>query len=232
MVAMHADVAILLTRGTDRPRAIDTLREVGRLLKKHRIKMEPVICDLWETNGVVNTIGGIVSAAPAHTYFFNASVGPKPACIAGVVSASFWPVQAYYVAADYDTPPVRWEHDHRVKGQPRFFTALSAEGPDEGSMAVMTYLVGRGQAARKKEVIQSMENQGLIGSRSNRAASPQALHGQLDTILWRLERWGFVRLDGHGKSLRISLTEHGKGGYVMFHHRTYHREAPKVLKTG
>ena len=230
MVAMEADVALLLMRSTtDRPQAMETFDEVSRLLQENHVKTEPVYCDLWDTNDVVNTLGGIFSGAPAHSYFFNASTGPKPACIAGVVAASFWPVETYYVAADYDSPVVRGVLDFRVRGPPRFFTALSVEGPDPGSMAVMTHLVKRGEPVRKKELIAAMETQGLIGSGSDRASTPQALHGQIDSILWRLERWGFVNLSGHGKGLRISLTEHGKGGYLMFHHRIYPRTLPKAL---
>jgi len=230
MVSMHADIALLLMRSTtDRQRAMETFHEVSRLLDAKGVRVEPVYCDLWDTNDVVNTLGGIFSAAPAHSYFFNASTGPKPACIAGVVAASYWPVQTYYVAADYDAPIVHGAQDYPVKGQPSFFTALSVEGPDSGSMAVMTHLVKRGEPVRKKDLIAAMETQGLIGLRSQRAATPQALHGQVDTILWRLEKWGFVQLSGHGKGLRISLTEHGKGGYLMFHHRIYPRTLPKAL---
>jgi hypothetical protein len=232
IVDMHADIGILLMRSsTDRPRALQTAQEATKLLRKKNIKTEQVNCDLWDTNDVVNVIGGILSAVPSHDYFFNASTGPKPSCIAGVVAASFWPLKAYYVAADYDHPGVRWEEDRKVRGSPRFFTALSAEGPDQGAMAVMTQLVTRGEPVRKKELIEAMKSEGLIGAASKRASSPQALHGQLDSILWRLERWGFVRLVGHGKSLRISLTEHGKGGFLMFHHRIYPRTPPKLLIT-
>jgi hypothetical protein len=230
LVSMHAEIAILLMRSwTDRPRALETLQQVTRLLKQKHIRTESVSCDLWDTNDVVNTIGGIMSAVPAHDYYFNASTGPKPSCIAGVLAASFWPVKTYYVAADYGRPGVRWDEDRHVKGPPKFFTALSTEGPDAAAMAVMTQLVTRGEPVRKKDLIEAMTKEGLIGAASQRASSPQALHGQVDSILWRLEKWGFVRLAGHGKALRISLTEHGKGGYLMFHHRIYPRTPPRVL---
>lgn len=227
-VALHADRAVLLTHSaTDRAR--DSLEEVRTRLTKNKIRSLTVLCDIWDTSAVVGEIGGIVAAAPGQDYFFNVSTGPKTACIAGALAATFWNVRPYYQPVDYSRKALPGEGDHPVAGLPRFLTTFAAEPLDVPAMAALSFLVAEAGPVSKAGLLNHMTSSGIVKAKPTSKAVPQALHGQLDTILSRLEAWGFAKRLGRGRGTRIEVTPQGKGGYKMFHYLLYPKKLPPGL---
>lgn len=228
MEDMKADVGVLLSYSyTDR--AQKPFEEVVRKLKSDGLGPLILNTDLWDPSQVVDVVGATVSSAPQHEYFFNVSTGPKPACVAGTMAAMFWRIRPYYAGVDY-SKELFGPGDHPTVGPPTFITTMVAAPPDKQSMMALAFLVTRAKPVSKKELLAHMVSTRSIGAQSGESASPQSLHGQLDSVLGRLEAWGFVRREGRGKPMRIHLTDSGKGGYKMFHHSLAPRPPPTELQ--
>lgn len=230
-ILLKADVVILLVGTiTERKPARDAIQEVRSRLGEHDLDPESVRTELWDTPSVVDVVGGIVAAAPAHDYFFNTSTGPKPACLAGAMAANFWGVRAYYQRVNYDAPGVI-NGDYPADGAPQFWTRFKTDPPDLGALHTLQRLVMVGEPTTKLDLLGYLRERSIIRPSPTTKAIRQSEYGQLDTILQRLEGWGFVRIDGHGRSVRVSLTSAGKGGFKMFHHVLYYpKPLPRALQ--
>ena len=223
-ISLYAEVVVILTSSaTDRSKASDALELIRREFKESRIKVELVRTDLWDTPIVVNEVGGILQSAPHHEYFFNISTGPKPACIAGTLAADFWGIQAYYQPVDYEKPGAN-KVDYAVKGRPQFLTRFATPTPDTQAMRALQYLVTRAEPTAKKDLLNHLKETGVIRAQAGAKAEKQSHYGQLDTILGRLEGWGFVQSSGRRKGLRLEVSQAGKGGFKMFHHLVHPRD--------
>lgn len=225
---LRADVVILLTLSrTDNARS--SLERTIRRLDAARIRNHVVDCDIWDPPSVVNEVGGIVTAAPQHEYFFNVSTGAKTACIGGTIAAMFWPVYPYYQAVDYNAKPVGGKDDYPAKGPVSFVPTFETPMLDGATVGTLTFVVNAKQAISKRELMAYMRESNAIRPRSTARITPQALHAQADVILRRLDSWGFLEIKGRGRRMLIGATEMGRGGSRMFHHLLSPHACPSVL---
>jgi Domain of unknown function (DUF6293)/DUF6293 C-terminal winged helix domain len=217
MIRLRADAVILLTYSqTGRERF--SLEKVVQQLKDARIPTKIVECDILDTSQVVNQIGAVVTAAPQHEYFYNVSTGPRTASVAGVIAGMFWQVRPYFVSVDDQAKPVHFERDFPVTGDPRFIPTFQVSLLDQSAVVVLEHLAGSQEPVSKRQILVELKEKGIVGPRQKAKVSPQALYGQLDAILRKLESWGFVELKGRGKSMRIAITDKGIEGRKMFFH--------------
>ncbi len=228
MKALRADVALLLTYSlTDRARF--HLDKILKLLKAEGIQTHVIQCDIGSTSEVVNEVGSIVTAAPQHEYCFNVSTGAKTACIAGTIAGMFWRVKPYYMAVDYDGKPVHFEDDFPVTGLPQFIPTFEIPLLDKSAVAALDVIASKPTPVSKSVLLSRLKELNVVAPRQKEAVTPQALQGQTDSILRKLEAWGFVDLLGRGKSLRIQLTDKGIEGRKMFLHMLTPRKPLGIL---
>jgi hypothetical protein len=230
MKTLHADVALLLTYSqTDRARF--QVANIVNDLKDRRIQAQVIECNIWSTSEVVNEVGSIVTASPQHDYLFNVSTGTRTAGIAGVIAGMFWHVLPYYVTVDDQAKPVHSERDFPVSGPPQFVPTFEIPLLDEPTVAALEYIAGKQEPIPKRLLLAHLRDNGVVGPRQKQTVSPQALHGQVDSILHRLESWGFVDLVGRGKRMQVRITERGIEGRKMFFHVLNPRKPLSVLTT-
>lgn len=226
---LRADAALLLTYSqTGRGRF--SLEKIVQELKDNRVPTKIIECDTFDTSQVVNQIGSIVTAAPQHEYFYNVSTGPRTASIAGVIAGMFWNVRPYYVTVDDQARPVHFEHDFPVTGDPRFIPTFEVSLLDQSAVEVLEHLASSEESLSKRQILTELKDKGIIGPRQKTKVSPQALYGQLDAIIRKLEAWGFVELEGRGKGTRVLITDKGIEGRKMFFH-VLSRQKPLELPT-
>ena len=227
--SLRADVVLLLT--TDRTeKAGSALERVIRRLDAARIRHHVVRCDIWDSPSVVDEVGGIVTAAPQHDYFFNVSTGAKTACIAGTIASMFWQVRPYYQPVAYVNGPVTDGGNPPVEGLPVFIPTFEAPSLEPGPIETLRFLVERSRPVSKRELMIHMRTAETIYPRTKSHVTPQALHAQADVILHRLADWGFIEITGSGRRMLIRPTETGRGGERMFRHVTRPRPALELLK--
>jgi len=230
MKILHADVAILLTLSqTDRTRF--NVEKIIHDLKESRIQTQVIECNIWNTSEVVNEVGSIVTASPQHDYLFNVSTGTRTAGIAGVIAGMFWHVLPYYVAVNDQAKPVHSEQDFPLSGFPQFIPTFEIPLLDQATVAALEYIAGKQEPLPKRLLLAHLRDDGIVGPRQKRTVSPQALHGQVDSILHKLESWGFVDLVGRGKQMRVRITDKGIEGRKMFFHVLNPRKPLSVLTT-
>jgi hypothetical protein len=230
MKILHADVALLLTVSqTDRTRF--NVEKIMHYLKDSRIQAQVIECNILSTSEVVNEIGSIVTASPQHDYLFNVSTGTRTAGIAGVIAGMFWRVLPYYVAVNDQAKPVHSEQDFPVSGFPQFVPTFEIPLLDKTTIAALEYTAGKQEPIPKRLLLAHLKDNGVIGPRQKRTVSPQALHGQVDSILHKLESWGFVDLFGRGKLMRVRITDKGIEGRKMFFHMLNPRKPLSILTT-
>jgi hypothetical protein len=230
MKILHADVALLLTLSqTDRTRF--HVEKIMHGLKESHIQAQVIECNIWSTSEVVNEVGSIVTASPQHDYLFNVSTGTRTAGIAGVIAGMFWRVLPYYVAVDDQAKPVHSEQDFPLSGFPQLVPTFEIPLLDGAAVAALEYIAGKQEPVPKRLLLAHLKHNGVVGPRQKRIVSPQALHGQVDSILHKLETWGFVDLVGRGKLMRVKITDKGIEGRKMFFHVLNPRKPLPVLTT-
>ena len=228
MKMLRADVGILFTFSTtDRSQLF--LPKVVEALESSHISVKTVTCNISETSEVVNEIGGIVTAAPRHEYFFNVSTGTINASIAGTIAGMFWKVRPYFIDVDEYKKPIHSEQDFPIIGLPKFIPTFEVPVLEKQSFYALEFLVSKGRSCHKREVLSYLEENGVIGTKAGKSDSDQALQGQLNSIIYRLLTWGFVELTDHGKRLKITVTEKGIEGRKMFFHILHPSELPDIL---
>lgn len=228
IISMRADVALLLTVSeTDRARAY--LTRIRQILHDADVDTQVVACDVTDSAAVIDEIGSIVTAAPRHDYFFNASTGAKTAAIAGIVAGMLWPVQPYHVPVDYEREPVHLPRDHPVKGPPTFIPTFQVPLLERSAVVALNFLVNQRGPIPKSQFIKELRSVGVLTARKGSKVTPQAFQAQANSILRKLEQWGFVELRGHGSSFRIHPTEKGRAGARMFRHILSSRTPPTAL---
>lgn len=229
MKRLRADIAILLAYSqTDRTRF--TLDKIVQQLNEYRIQTKVIECDIFDMSQVVNQIGSIVTAAPLHDYFCNVSTGPRTASIAGVIAGMFWHVRPYFVFVNDQAKPVHFENDFPIVGEPRFIPTFEVSALDQSAVAALECLTGSVGPMSKRQLLGELKRGGFVGPRQKEQVSPQALYGQLDVILRKLESWGFIESRGRGKGMHIAITDKGIEGRKMFFH-VLNPQKPLDLRT-
>ena len=217
MKTLRADAAVLLTLSkTDRARF--SLEKITELLAEEEVEAHTIECNIWDASAVVNEVGAVISASPQHDFFFNVSTGAKTACMGGLISGMFWQIKPYYIAVNYGAKPVHNEQDYPVSGEPQFVPTFEIPVLDDTAVKSLAYITSGPNPLQKRDLLEYLRQTKVIGPRQKSQVSIQALHGQVDSILHRLQEWGFIELRGRGKELRIVATEKGRAGNRMFHH--------------
>jgi Domain of unknown function (DUF6293)/DUF6293 C-terminal winged helix domain len=229
MRVLYADVALVMTPSSTGPSSLIP-EKIKRQLEAKDIPTQIVECNVQDTSEVVNAIGSIVSLYPRHEYFLNASTGPRAASIGGVIAAMFWSVRPYHVDVNEQAKPVNGEGDYPIRGPPRFIPTFEIPPLDKAAVSALEYVAGTSQPVSKGMLIGHLKQKGIVGPRQQVNVSDQALYGQLDTILHRLDTWGFVDLTGRGKETRIKVTDRGIEGRKMFFHMLNPRGPISILE--
>lgn len=228
---LHAERVILLTKRID-DKAAKYLAKIREILRAQRIRYEVVECNLWDTNEVVGRIGAIVRKFDHHQFYFNASTGPKTACIAGTVAGMLWKVRPYYAEVDYAAPDVHLEGDKPVVGPIQFVPTFDVEELDDASIRALAFLTEK-KAVEKHELLDHLKEKGIVKPKSPRkgrkTVTPQAFQAQTDVILRKLERWGYIKTERAGNRLRVVVTERGAHGSKMFQHTIAPIKPPSLL---
>jgi hypothetical protein len=227
---LRADVVVLLTKSRE-DHARDPLKCALRELARARIRHHVVECDIWDPPTVVNEVGGIVTVAPQHEYFFNVSTGAKTACIGGTIAAMFWPMRPYYQPVDYSAKPLAGKDDYPTKDRVQFVPTFETPRLDMVTVETLAFLVRLGRSISKRELMAHMREVESIRPRTKAQVTPQALHAQADVILRRLESWGFLDITGRGRKMLLRVTEMGSGGERMFRHLLHPPICPAILRT-
>lgn len=228
--SLRAEVVVLFTK-TRTDDAAPQLRQVIHDLHAARIQTHVIECEIWEPSAVVDEVGNIFGQARQHTYYFNVSTGPKTAGMAGTIAAMFWPIHAYYQHVNHKAKTVAGKEDYPLVGRPKLQPTFSTPPMEAPVAQTLDQIVHSGKPLSKRDLIAKMKALGAIHPRVNGKISPQAEHGQADVVLAKLTGWGFVKVDGRGKSMRIYPTEEGKDGARMFRHLLQPRPLPQLLQT-
>ncbi len=229
MKSLYADLALVMTPSSTGPLSL-VPEKIKRQLEAKDIPTQIVECNIQDTSEVVNAIGSIVSLYPRHEYFFNASTGTRAASIGGVIAAMFWGVRPYYVDVNEQAKPVNGEGDYPTRGSPRFIPTFEIPPLDKAAISALEYVAGTNQPVSKGMLIGHLKEKRIVGPRQQEEVSDQALYGQLDTILHRLDTWGFIDLIGRGKQTRIKVTDRGIEGRKMFFHILNPRRSISILE--
>lgn len=228
IISLRADAALLFTVSeTDRAR--EYLKKIRAILADADIESQVIACDVTDPATVLDQIGSIVAGAPRHEYFFNASTGAKTACIAGILAGMLWPVQPYHVPVDYDKPVVHLPRDHPVKGPPSFIPTFQVPPLEQNAVKALDLLARQAGPIAKSFLIKELRMQGVLAPRRGEKVTPQAFQAQANTVLHRLEEWGFVDLRGRGNQFRIHVTDKGHAGARMFKHMLSKPTPPSLL---
>ena len=228
IISLRADIALLLTYSkTDRARFY--VEKIKALLDENRVKSMIIECNIWSTSEVVNEVGSIVNSSPQHEYFFNVSTGPRTASIAGTISGMFWQVRPYYVSVNDLEKPVHSESDFPVARPPQFIPTFEIPLLEKSAISALEYLAITNGPVSKGDLLSYLKEKSIIGPRQKSTVSPQALHGQLDSLLQKLSAWGSIEQLGRGKQMRIGITENGIEGRKMFFHMLNPRKPLTIL---
>lgn len=230
MTILKADVAILITLSKTDQSGLSALT-IKNELEKHHIRTMVVECDISDSSEIVNEIGTIVSAYRHHEYMYNVSTGTRAGSIAGVIAGMFWGVRPYHIDVDELAKPVHGEGDFPIAGLPQFIPTFQIPQPDQAAIEALEFIASSKDPLSKRLLMTQLKSSGKVGPRQSKSVTPQALYGQLDSILHKLESWGFVDINGHGKSARVTITETGIEGRKMFFHMLNPRSSIPILES-
>lgn len=230
MTILKADVAILITLSKTDQSGLSALT-IRDELKKHHIRTMVIECNTLDSSEIVNEIGSIVSAYRHHEYMYNVSTGTRAGSIAGIIAGMFWRVRPYHIEVDELSKPVHGEGDFPTLGSPQFIPTFQIPQPDQAAIEALEFIASSKEPLSKRSLMAQLKTTGKVGPRQSRSVTPQALYGQLDSILYKLESWGFVDINGHGKSARVSITETGIEGRKMFFHMLNPRPPVPMLES-
>lgn len=227
---LRAEAVVLLTKGRD-DKAAKYLAAVEKKLDAEGLPYVVVECNIWSLADVVDVVAGIVEASPDHQYFFNVSTGSTPAHLAGAIAGMLWKVKPYYVPVDYDTEVGRLK-DHPVSGPPEFVPTFRVPRLERSHLVALEFLTKQAKPIPKALLLEHLKEAGVVKPRLRKKekVTSQAFQAQVDSILNQLSKWAFVKRDGSGKQLRISVTEKGRAGNHMFRHALEHREPIRLLR--
>jgi len=228
MKTLHADIALLMLLSRTDP-LLSLTELIVKHLEENRVRTQVLECNVLNTSEVVNEVGSIVTASPHHEYLFNVSTGARTASIAGVIAGMFWHVRPYYVEVNERAKPIHSEHDLPTSGPPRFIPTFEIPMLDHAAIKALEFIAGMNDPIPKKSLLSHLRETGVVGPRQSERVSPQALHGQVDSILHKLDTWGFVELTGRGKYMRIRITDKGIEGRKMFFHMLKPRKPLPIL---
>jgi hypothetical protein len=130
----------------------------------------------------------------------------------------FWRVRPYYVAVNEQAKPVHGESDFPTVGPPQFIPTFEIPPLDKPAIAALECIAGKNEPISKRLLMGHLKGIGIVGPRQKEKVSAQALYGQLESILRKLDAWGFVELVGRGKLMRIKITDKGIECRKMFFH--------------
>ncbi|OLC33199.1 MAG: hypothetical protein AUH84_07345 [Thaumarchaeota archaeon 13_1_40CM_4_38_7] len=229
MITLKADVAILLTLSKTDQSGLSA-QIIRKELEKEHIPTTIIECNISDSSEIVNEVGSIVSAYPHHEYMYNVSTGARAASIAGVIAGMFWGVRPYHIGINEMAKPVHGEGDLPTVGSPQFVPTFQIPRLDQAAIEALEFIASTKEPISKNLLITELKKTGKVGPRQSKSVTPQALYGQLDSILYKLETWGFVELIGHGKSARVSITETGIEGRKMFFHMLKPRSPLSMLE--
>lgn len=197
-------------------RSQDQVELIRKWAGENNVECEDVHVDLWDAASVANRIKRLIDEHPAAEFRFNASTGPKPCVIGGIMASMFWQIQPYYVFVRYwderkvgtsQYPPDRVEFlpTFRV-GAPRAeaIQALGVLIDAGGSMAQANFLA----KLRETNVIRPKQTESKL--------RPQAAYSQLQSIITNLDDLRFVERASGDRKNEIRVTTEGRAGFRMF----------------
>jgi hypothetical protein len=87
---------------------------------------------------------------------------------------------------------------------------------DKTSITALEFVASKNELVPKSMLMCHLKEKGVVGPRQKEEVSEQALYEQLDSILHKLDTWGFIELVGREKQTRINVTDKGIEGRKTF----------------
>lgn len=213
---LRADHAYVLRRSTF-SREGEYLEDVTvERLEDAGIEVSELYVDMDDPALVAADVAEVVEEQPRMSYRFNLSTGPRGATIAGVLLATFWPVQPYMAhvnkSKESETPD-----GYPYSGYTDFPT-FKQDPPRDAGVRALQYLVDEGGRTSQSSMIEDLHGRGFIRPEKPGVdrLSPQAKQGQFRTIMKELRELGFARKEKEGNRAYWEVTQEGEMGLKLF----------------
>ncbi len=181
---------------------------------------EADLFDIYDVLGVVTTI---VSEHPDDIVRVNVASGSKLSAVGATIACMATDATAYYVH------PEGYAHEDRSERQSYGYVddevlpSYPIESPTTDQVAVMSYLDETNTniyTAKKKDIIEYAEDEGLSFVTDNRPANDKAKFALLNAnIIDPLVEDGYVDVERVGRRKQVALTDTGHDALRAFRHK-------------
>jgi hypothetical protein len=197
------------------------MEKIIKVLRKEKlVSIERVATDIWDLFECLKCYKAIMEreGKTAHIYI-NVSTGSKIASIAGTLACMIWKGTPYYTNIDYDTikkDPSDGLPDEKIISIAQL-PVYSIDKPRNESLLILRALSSiNGGKMRKVELIEYLENQGIIDSDLSAAAK----HSKLKVLLAPMTVGGLdnplVEVEYRGRQSNVILTSQGESTLKIF----------------
>lgn len=217
LIRERADKVYLVLHAKD-DKATKYVDKISKTLSKRNqfLKIEKRTTDIWDLFECLNTYKKIIKEEWSNHIFINVSTGSKIAAIAGTLACMIWKGTPYYAHEDYmgktDSDGLPNENITGINELPVY----SINKPKQESLEVLKILVRSNEKwLRKSDLIEELEDAGLIGRSLRIAAKHSRLRGLLNPISIGLEN-PLIEVEYRGRQSKVAITTQGESTLKIF----------------
>ena len=220
LIRERADKVYLITHSQD-DKAAPYLEKISKVLRKEKfLKVEKRTTNIWDLFECLQTYKQIIKEEEhgSHIYI-NVSTGSKVSSIAGTLACMIWKGTPYYAHLDYDDKkdPEDGLPDENVTSLVEL-PVYSINRPKPESLLVLKILSEvNGGKMKKSDLIDRLQEAGLIGKDLSMAAKHSKLKGLLNpvSIGGGLDN-PLVEVEYRGRQSNVMLTTQGESTLKIF----------------
>jgi hypothetical protein len=218
LIRERADKVYLITHSQD-DKAVPYLEKISKLLRKEKfLKVEKRTTNMWDLFECLQTYKNIIKEEAGHVYI-NVSTGSKVSSIVGTLACMIWKGTPYYAHIDYDDKkdPDDGLSDESVTSLVEL-PVYSINRPKPESLFVLKILSeSKGGRVKKSNLIEQLEEAGLIDKDLSIAAKHSKLKGLLNSISISggLDN-PLVEVEYRGRQSNVILTTQGESTLKIF----------------
>lgn len=193
--------------------------------KLRGIQIEVIRFDIWDLHKCIERCREIIITEKEngnHVYV-NVSTGTRINSIAGMLACMMWKADPYYARLTYPKTMIPKVPLTEFIEESDPLPVYEIKKPNGEFMLILHLLDLNGGKMKKSELINSLEESGIIRPRDSTAARRTETwkHSQLNALLCPMENeWHFIEIKASGRRSEVHLLEQGKTALQIFGLRT------------
>lgn len=187
--------------------ALESLKKVRTELKKNKIKLVEIECDIFSVTKVVKCVKELIEKESRNHIYLNISSGNTKSSNAFTLSSMLFKELAYTIIpyyAGYDYSKMKTDTTNIQS-----FPVFQIRTPDEKQCQVLKLLRESDEGLRKSQIIGHIDPK-YNSTKDRKYKSKQLMKLNRQIIEKLIIDWNMVKLKGRGKGTIVILTEEGK----------------------